>query len=134
MSTADDSLSVASKSFLTHPSDSTSSSGNGGSSSCETPPPAVYNAPVVAKREDIAIGRAKFVVAFVLLLALAAMATTMYMLAEEQEQSNFENQVRSTRYPCAISSTPISLTPNLLRLHLVCWLRNRGLSRRQTES
>jgi hypothetical protein len=92
MSTDEETLSFASKTYISHPSDA-SSRGNGASSSDATPPQPVYNAPVLEGSEDTAIRRVKILVALVLLSALIAVATTTYLLVHEQEQHDFENVV-----------------------------------------
>jgi hypothetical protein len=92
MSTVDENSSVASKTHMSHQSDA-ASSGYGASSNGATPPQPVYEKPVAASSEDIAIIRVKIAVAYVLLSALIAMAATTYMLVQEQEQRDFENVV-----------------------------------------
>eukprot|EP00980_Cylindrotheca_fusiformis_P018951 scaffold6336_cov116-Cylindrotheca_fusiformis.AAC.1 len=51
-----------------------------------------YNAPKVAKGEEKNILRAKCLVALIIVLAAATVATSAYVLVNDQAQSNFENQ------------------------------------------
>eukprot|EP00980_Cylindrotheca_fusiformis_P022361 scaffold9240_cov126-Cylindrotheca_fusiformis.AAC.1 len=55
-------------------------------------PKHVYVPPTVAKQEEANVLRAKFLVAFILLLAAAGVATTTNLLVRQQERSDFENQ------------------------------------------
>eukprot|EP00980_Cylindrotheca_fusiformis_P011116 scaffold2555_cov82-Cylindrotheca_fusiformis.AAC.3 len=72
----------------------TSSSNPSGEQSSEEIGRPVYNAPTVAKNEEKNIVRAKFLVALILVLATATVATSSYILLKDQERSNFENQFR----------------------------------------
>eukprot|EP00980_Cylindrotheca_fusiformis_P027750 scaffold22552_cov122-Cylindrotheca_fusiformis.AAC.1 len=51
--------------------------------------PAVHVAPVVANREEKAVTRSKFLVFFVLLLAISGAAGATYVLMEEEQQNEF---------------------------------------------
>eukprot|EP00980_Cylindrotheca_fusiformis_P030382 scaffold24738_cov103-Cylindrotheca_fusiformis.AAC.2 len=88
----DNSSFVSRKSHLTQHSDLTSI-GNGASicSSAQRSSSPVYNAPTVAKSEERNILRAKCLVALILVLAAATVATSAYILVKDQAQSNFEN-------------------------------------------
>eukprot|EP00980_Cylindrotheca_fusiformis_P012125 scaffold2929_cov107-Cylindrotheca_fusiformis.AAC.4 len=68
-------------------------SGTGNHSVQHTVSRPVYIAPKVAKKEEANIFRAKCLVAIILVLAAAAVATSAYILVEDQARSNFENQV-----------------------------------------
>jgi hypothetical protein len=50
--------------------------------------------PVVAKREQQAVARKKLCVMFVLLLAVVAIATSTSLLISDEEQEDFETQVK----------------------------------------
>eukprot|EP00980_Cylindrotheca_fusiformis_P013623 scaffold3508_cov113-Cylindrotheca_fusiformis.AAC.3 len=65
-----------------------------GYQSGQTPPRPVYNAPTVAKSEERNILRAKCLVALILVLATATVATSAYILVNDQSQSDFENQFK----------------------------------------
>eukprot|EP00980_Cylindrotheca_fusiformis_P008047 scaffold1715_cov93-Cylindrotheca_fusiformis.AAC.1 len=73
----------------------TSSSTPSGEQSSEDIDRPVYNAPTVAINEEKNIFRAKCLVAFILVLATATVATSAYILVKDQERSNFENQFRA---------------------------------------
>eukprot|EP00980_Cylindrotheca_fusiformis_P005555 scaffold1176_cov111-Cylindrotheca_fusiformis.AAC.1 len=62
-----------------------SSSGSG-----DMPNHPTYIAPVVAKREEANILKAKALVAVILLLAVVGVSTMAYVLVKEQEQNSFE--------------------------------------------
>ena len=51
----------------------------------------------VAKREDTFIGRVRVLVAFVLIVAVSAVAVVAFLLVTQQEQDEFENEVRIVR-------------------------------------
>eukprot|EP00980_Cylindrotheca_fusiformis_P013632 scaffold3508_cov113-Cylindrotheca_fusiformis.AAC.12 len=78
--------------------------GNGAStcSSSEDRSAPAYNAPIVAKSEERNILRAKCLVALILVLATATVATSAYILVKDQAQSDFENQF--TGYASKIAS------------------------------
>eukprot|EP00980_Cylindrotheca_fusiformis_P013753 scaffold3541_cov116-Cylindrotheca_fusiformis.AAC.6 len=65
------------------------SSSGGGSS----PQPVEYAAPDVANREQKAVNRSKFLVFFVLLLAVSGTASATYFLMKDEEQGDFEASV-----------------------------------------
>eukprot|EP00980_Cylindrotheca_fusiformis_P000897 scaffold238_cov95-Cylindrotheca_fusiformis.AAC.3 len=71
---------------------STCSSSRDQLSAQKTSPPD-YIVPTVAKSEETNILRAKCLVALILILAAATVATFAYILVKDQAQSNFENQV-----------------------------------------
>eukprot|EP00980_Cylindrotheca_fusiformis_P005525 scaffold1170_cov122-Cylindrotheca_fusiformis.AAC.33 len=79
-----------------HPSDwSTNESNNGmsnldSSDAADSPQPVEYVAPDVANREQKAVTRSKFLVFFVLLLAVSGTAAATYILMEDEEQGDFE--------------------------------------------
>eukprot|EP00980_Cylindrotheca_fusiformis_P001738 scaffold403_cov113-Cylindrotheca_fusiformis.AAC.2 len=79
-----------------HPSDwSTNESTNGmsnldSSDAADFPQPVEYVAPDVANREQKAVTRSKFLVFFVLLLAVSGTAAATYILMEDEEQGDFE--------------------------------------------
>eukprot|EP00980_Cylindrotheca_fusiformis_P018636 scaffold6199_cov132-Cylindrotheca_fusiformis.AAC.1 len=52
----------------------------------------LYSPPVVGKREEANVLRAKGLVALILLLAMTGVATAANLLVKQQEQSDFENQ------------------------------------------
>eukprot|EP00980_Cylindrotheca_fusiformis_P018548 scaffold6142_cov116-Cylindrotheca_fusiformis.AAC.5 len=54
-----------------------------------------YEPPEVAKREEANIIRAKIVVALIIILAASALGASTYLLVKDQEQTIFENQVRT---------------------------------------
>jgi hypothetical protein len=96
MSGLDDNQSLSSS---THPADWSSSGSTNGmsfldsSSEDASPPEHIYSAPVVAKREEQAVTRSKFLVFLVLLLAVSGAAAATYLLTEDQEQHDFEATV-----------------------------------------
>eukprot|EP00980_Cylindrotheca_fusiformis_P021626 scaffold8492_cov84-Cylindrotheca_fusiformis.AAC.1 len=89
---------VSKESHLTQPTD-LRSIGNGTSSgsasqSAQSNVRPVYNAPTVAKGEEKNIIRARCLVALILILAAATVATYAYILVKDQARNNFENQFR----------------------------------------
>jgi hypothetical protein len=50
--------------------------------------------PVVAKREQQAVARKKLCVMYVLLLAVVAIATSTYLLISDEDQEDFQTQVK----------------------------------------
>eukprot|EP00980_Cylindrotheca_fusiformis_P009595 scaffold2123_cov96-Cylindrotheca_fusiformis.AAC.8 len=84
-----------SKSSSTHPNGWSSGDSSNGMSQHEsshggdTPEPAVYVAPDVAKREEKHVIRSKFLAFFVLLLAASGAATATYVLMKEEQHDDF---------------------------------------------
>eukprot|EP00980_Cylindrotheca_fusiformis_P012356 scaffold3033_cov91-Cylindrotheca_fusiformis.AAC.2 len=70
----------------------TSTCSSSGYQSAQQTPGPVYNAPIVAKSEERNILRAKRLVALILVLATATVATSAYILVRDQARSDFENQ------------------------------------------
>lgn len=103
-SSSDDDTSLRSrKSNLTKQSGHSSTTGVGASNSSigDAALRQVYSAPAVDKREEKNVRRANGLVAVILLLAVAGVASRAYLLVRDQERSNFENQVRlKTQTPC----------------------------------
>eukprot|EP00980_Cylindrotheca_fusiformis_P015814 scaffold4628_cov98-Cylindrotheca_fusiformis.AAC.1 len=60
------------------------------SQGADSPEPMVYVAPVVANKEQKAVARSKFLVFFVLLLAVSGAATATFILMNEEESNNFD--------------------------------------------
>lgn len=56
-----------------------------------------YSAPAIAKREQTCVLVSKILVFVVLMLAVCALATTAFSLVSEEEEDNFETQVRARR-------------------------------------
>jgi hypothetical protein len=50
--------------------------------------------PVVAKREQQAVARKKLCVMYILLLAVVAIATSTYLLISDEDQEDFQTQVK----------------------------------------
>eukprot|EP00980_Cylindrotheca_fusiformis_P000795 scaffold192_cov114-Cylindrotheca_fusiformis.AAC.7 len=79
-----------------HPSDWSSNGSNTGishldsSSGGDSPQPIEYVAPDVAKREQKAVNRSKFLVGFALLLSVSGAATATCLLMKEEDQNDFE--------------------------------------------
>eukprot|EP00980_Cylindrotheca_fusiformis_P008516 scaffold1807_cov140-Cylindrotheca_fusiformis.AAC.8 len=57
-----------------------------------TPEREAYQPPQVAKREETNILRAKILVAVIILLAVSGVGSATYILVQDQENTNFENQ------------------------------------------
>eukprot|EP00980_Cylindrotheca_fusiformis_P026516 scaffold16337_cov76-Cylindrotheca_fusiformis.AAC.1 len=82
---------------------STHSESNNGMSNLDSstgesaPEPVVYVAPDVANKEQKAVTCSKFLVFFVLLLAVCGTATATYLLMGDEEHSDFEDGVSATR-------------------------------------
>eukprot|EP00980_Cylindrotheca_fusiformis_P013626 scaffold3508_cov113-Cylindrotheca_fusiformis.AAC.6 len=85
-----------------------SSSGDRSAQSTSRPD---YKAPIVAKSEERNILRAKCLVAFILVLATATVATAAYILVRDQAQSDFENQFKG--YASKIASVSKQKTDQL---------------------
>eukprot|EP00980_Cylindrotheca_fusiformis_P005841 scaffold1228_cov119-Cylindrotheca_fusiformis.AAC.8 len=81
-----DSTASNDKNSMTTPSVTGSSGGD------DIPNQPSYIAPVVAKQEEANIFKAKILVAAILLLAVASVSTSTYLLVKHQELSNFENR------------------------------------------
>eukprot|EP00980_Cylindrotheca_fusiformis_P016207 scaffold4815_cov107-Cylindrotheca_fusiformis.AAC.4 len=87
-STEDDQRSAAStKSQVTQQSSHSSSTGH------DDIPQNLYTPPVVGKREETNVLRARGLVALILLVAVTGVATAANLLVKHQEQRDFENQV-----------------------------------------
>eukprot|EP00980_Cylindrotheca_fusiformis_P010899 scaffold2482_cov116-Cylindrotheca_fusiformis.AAC.9 len=52
----------------------------------------VYNSPIVGKREEANVLKARGLVAFILLLAVVGVATTTVLIVQQQERSDFQNK------------------------------------------
>eukprot|EP00980_Cylindrotheca_fusiformis_P017959 scaffold5706_cov151-Cylindrotheca_fusiformis.AAC.5 len=68
-----------------------SESGSGSGSGIPAPQQ-VHVSPIVGKQEEANVLKARGLVAFILLLAVAGVATTANLLVKQQEQNDFENQ------------------------------------------
>eukprot|EP00980_Cylindrotheca_fusiformis_P022535 scaffold9422_cov116-Cylindrotheca_fusiformis.AAC.1 len=85
----EDTRSVTSrKSHLSHISTPTSSAGESGSAATRQD----HISPTVGKREQANVVRARCLVAFILLLASAGVATAANLLVKQQERNEFENK------------------------------------------
>eukprot|EP00980_Cylindrotheca_fusiformis_P010081 scaffold2237_cov107-Cylindrotheca_fusiformis.AAC.2 len=79
-----------------HPSSWSANGGNNGisnhdsSTGADSPEPVEYVAPVVANKEQKAVDLSKFLVFFVLLLAVSGTATATYFLMKDEEYGDFE--------------------------------------------
>lgn len=66
----------------------------GGSDGYITTRERTYSRPIVAKQEQKFVAWSKILVFLVLLLALGVVATATNLLVRDEEQANFEDQVR----------------------------------------
>eukprot|EP00980_Cylindrotheca_fusiformis_P028842 scaffold22655_cov173-Cylindrotheca_fusiformis.AAC.1 len=96
-SSGEDERSVTSKKseFTQQSSQSSSAGGSGSRSSLESIRKKVYIPPIIGKREDANVLRARGLVAVILLLAVAGVATAANLLVQNQERRDFENQFRT---------------------------------------
>lgn len=91
-----DNQSVVSKSLSSHRTNGSSGPGASSSFGADDDAPrnrTAYSAPVVAKREEANVFKAKLLVALILLLAVVSVATSTFLLVKHQEQANFESHV-----------------------------------------
>eukprot|EP00980_Cylindrotheca_fusiformis_P023702 scaffold10816_cov85-Cylindrotheca_fusiformis.AAC.1 len=86
---------VAQHSDLRSVGNGASTASGSGDQSAQNPSRPVYNAPIVAKGEEKNIIRARCLVALILVVAVATVGTSTYILLEDQAQRNFENQFTS---------------------------------------
>ena len=63
--------------------------------------PDEYHDPDLAAKEQKAVFRAKIVLMMVLVIAVAALSSTIYMLITRNEREVFENQVRTFAFHCS---------------------------------
>eukprot|EP00980_Cylindrotheca_fusiformis_P010896 scaffold2482_cov116-Cylindrotheca_fusiformis.AAC.6 len=74
-----------------------------------------YTAPTVGKREEANVLRARGLVALILLLAVAGVATTTNLIVKQQERSDFENKFEgyATQIPAVTASKVRQITEAL---------------------
>eukprot|EP00980_Cylindrotheca_fusiformis_P024553 scaffold12053_cov103-Cylindrotheca_fusiformis.AAC.1 len=102
---------------------STNSESNNGISNLDSstgaasPEPVVYVAPDIANKEQNAVTCSKFLVFFVLLLAVCGTATATYLLMGDEERSDFEDAVSATRIIITWRNAITDHAPYQLSLH-----------------